>query len=91
MDVKTCISQHDALLADFASARAHDLADTFWTELLNFPVGLTKLPPADLDAATTSYCEHLRAHADPARTCLVLAFLECMSMDLWADASWLHV
>ena len=61
MDVKTCIAQHDALLAEFASARAHELGDPFWNELLSFPVALTRLPPAELDAATTSYCEHLCA------------------------------
>jgi hypothetical protein len=79
MDVKTSISQHDALLAEFASARAHELADTFWTDLLNFPVALTRLPPAELDAATTSYCEHLRAHAGPGShmPCACLSHVTC--------------
>ena len=83
MDVKTCIAQHDALLADFASARSHEVGDPFWNELISFPVALSRLPPAELDAATTSYCEHLGAYV-PASQRACASYTQGCMQDMYA-------
>ena len=58
-NVAACIAQHDALLSEFAGTRRHEVGETFWSELLTFPVPLTRLPPIELEAATTPYCERI--------------------------------
>jgi hypothetical protein len=59
MDVQSALSSHQPLLADFSGRSALEVTDSFWIELLTFPVALSRLPPAELEAATTSFCEQL--------------------------------
>ena len=53
------LSAHKQLLATFSGADRIESGNRFWNELLLFPVHLTKLPPAKLEAALTPYCEQL--------------------------------
>ena len=59
MDVDSVLKQHKQLLAEFAGTTPRDVTDTFWNQLLSFTTPLMRLPPSELEAATTSYCEQL--------------------------------
>lgn len=59
MDVAGVVAHHRPLLAEFAGTSTRDVADTFWNQLLSFPVPLMRLPPSELETATTTYFEQL--------------------------------
>ncbi|EIE20753.1 hypothetical protein COCSUDRAFT_48393 [Coccomyxa subellipsoidea C-169] len=59
MDVDGVVAQHQQLLSEFVGTSTRDVTDAFWNHLLSFPVPLMRLPPSELEAATTSYCEQL--------------------------------
>lgn len=59
MDVDGVVVQHQQLLSEFVGTSTRDVTDPFWNRFLSFPVPLMRLPPSELEAATTSYCEQL--------------------------------
>ncbi len=59
---------HDRLLAEFSGSAAIDISDPFWAKMLRFPVPLTQLPPAEVEAATAHHCEELGARRAPRRS-----------------------
>ena len=60
---------HDRLLVQFSGTDPVDVSDTFWARLLQFPVPLTRLPPAEVEATMAFHCEQLGAAAEH-RVCL---------------------
>lgn len=65
---------HGQLLSELCGPKKWLLADSFWLELLSFPVPLTKFSPTDLVSAASPYCEKLR------EVSLALQFMAC---SLW--------
>lgn len=63
MDVKALIHKHKPLLDIFVGTHAHDKSDGVWADLVTFPTPLTRLPPMDLQASVTPFCDQLGALA----------------------------
>ena len=63
MDVKALIHKHKPLLDIFVGTHAHDKSDGVWADLVTFPTPLTRLPPMDLQASVTTFCDQLGALA----------------------------
>ena len=66
------------LLGQFSGTDPIDVSDPFWARLLQFPVPLTRLPPAEVEATTAFHCEQLGAALEGSTATSVRCFL-CQS------------
>ena len=64
---KAALAAHEQLLKQFVGSVKTPSTDSFWVELLTFPVPLAKLAPVDVEAFIFPVCEDL---GKSARRCL---------------------